>query len=254
MMLYLPRYEIKLDNFSGSLDLLLHLIKEKKIDLLTIKLIEITDQFLKYIRETKKLNIEIASEYLTIASYLVETKIKLILPKEKIKIDDNYEKNIHEELINRLLEYKKIKKISQYFKHQYQKGIRYLSKPQTIINCSTIKKKYLPLLPKININKLTNSFLKMLERINAKKLFKSNIIITEVSPEEMAKKIMDLLIQNNKKWILEELLSNFILSLQIFIACFIALLNLACHQKIEIKQYQDLETIYIKLYLQKDRS
>ncbi|ALA98206.1 chromosome segregation and condensation protein A [Spiroplasma kunkelii CR2-3x] len=221
------------------------------MDLFAIKLTEITDQFLAYIREMEQLNIEISSEYLTMASYLVETKTKLVLPKEEVEIADNYEKDTRDELINRLLEYKKIKEVSQYFKDKHQEGIRYLSKPRTIIKGNQIKEENLPLSPKINIDKLTNSFLKMLERINATKPLESNVVITEVSPEEMAERIMALLAQNDKEWTLEELLGNFTLSLQVFVACFIALLDLARHQKIEIEQYQHLEAIYIRPYLKK---
>ncbi|WP_424527080.1 segregation and condensation protein A [Spiroplasma endosymbiont of Glossina fuscipes fuscipes] len=251
-MLNFSRYEVKLDNFSGPLDLLLHLVKEKEMDLFNIKLTEITDQFLDYIRKMEQLNIEIASEYLTMASYLVETKTKLVLPKEEVEIDDNYEKDSRNELINRLLEYKKIKEVSQYFKDQHQEGIQYLSKPRTIIKDHLMKEEDLPLSPKINIDKLTNSFLKMLERINATKPLESNVVITEVSPEEMADRIMFFLSNEDKEWLLEDLLGNFEISLQVFVACFIALLDLARHQKIEIEQYQHLEAIYIRKYMKKE--
>lgn len=251
-MLNLSRYEVKLDNFSGPLDLLLHLVKEKEMDLFDIKLTEITDQFLAYIREMEQLNIEIASEYLTMASYLVETKTKLVLPKEEVEIDDNYEKDSRDELINRLLEYKKIKEVSQYFKDQHQEGIQYLSKPRTIIKGDVVREEKLPLSSKINIDKLTNSFLKMLERINATKPLESKVVITEISPEEMADRIMFFLLNEDKEWLLEDLLSNFDLSLQFFVACFIALLDLARHQKIEIEQYQHLEAIYIRKYMKKE--
>ncbi|WP_374696756.1 segregation and condensation protein A [Spiroplasma endosymbiont of Polydrusus formosus] len=253
-MLHLPRYEVKLDNFLGPLDLLLHLVKKKKMDLFTIKLTEITDQFLVYIGAMEQLNIEIASEYLTMASYLVETKTKLLLPKEEVEIDDNYEKDARDELINHLLEYKKIKEVSQYFKNQHQEGIRYLSKPRTIIKGNPIKDEDLPLSHKINIDKLTNSFLKMLERVNTTKPLESKIIITEVSPKEMAERIEALLARDDKEWILEELLGNFVLSLQVFVACFIALLDLARNQKIKIEQHQHLEAIYIRPHSQKDGS
>ncbi|MBH8622524.1 MULTISPECIES: segregation/condensation protein A [Spiroplasma] len=251
-MLNLSRYEVKLDNFSGPLDLLLHLVKEKEMDLFDIKLTEITDQFLAYIREMEQLNIEIASKYLTMASYLVETKTKLVLPKEEVEIDDNYEKDSRDELINRLLEYKKIKEVSQYFKDQHQEGIQYLSKPRTIIKGDVVREEELPLSSKINIDKLTNSFLKMLERINATKPLESNVVITEISPEEMADRIMFFLLNEDKEWLLEDLLSNFDLSLQVFVVCFIALLDLARHQKIEIEQYQHLEAIYIRKYMKKE--
>ncbi|AHF57584.1 segregation and condensation protein A [Spiroplasma eriocheiris] len=240
-----PRYEVSLDNFTGPLDLLLHLIKEKEVDLFSISLLEVTDQFLAYLHQFEKLNIEIASEYLLMASYLIEIKTKLVLPKEEVEIDENYEKDSREELITRLLEYKKIKEVTHYFKNQHQESSKYLSKPKTIIKGQRIPDEELPLSPKINIDKLANSFLKMLEQINASKPLNSNIIITEVSPEEVAIKILDIIENTTQEWLLEDLLDYFELSTQVFVACFIAILDLARHQKISITQHQHLDNIYI---------
>ena len=67
-------YEVKIDAFEGPLDLLLHLIKESKVDIWDIKIVDITDQYLKYIKSMQELNLNVASEYLVMASELIEIK------------------------------------------------------------------------------------------------------------------------------------------------------------------------------------
>ena len=76
-------YKVTIENFDGPLDLLLHLIKENDIDIYDIKIEEITKQYLDYIQAMKVLNLSIASEYLVMASELVEMKSKMLLPKKK---------------------------------------------------------------------------------------------------------------------------------------------------------------------------
>ena len=73
-------YAVKIDSFEGPLDLLLHLIKEAKVDIWDIKIVDITKQYLDYIEAMEKLNLNIAGEYLVMASELVEMKSKMLLP------------------------------------------------------------------------------------------------------------------------------------------------------------------------------
>ena len=80
-------YEVKIDAFEGPLDLLLHLIKESKVDIWDIKIVDITDQYLNYIKSMEKLNLNIASEYLVMASELIEMKSKMLLPKQEEEND-----------------------------------------------------------------------------------------------------------------------------------------------------------------------
>ena len=74
----------KLDSFEGPLDLLLHLIKDKKMDIMEIKLAEITDQYLNYIHTLKAMNMELAAEFLVIASTLIEIKSRSLIPTEEV--------------------------------------------------------------------------------------------------------------------------------------------------------------------------
>ena len=110
------KYVVTIDNFDGPLDLLLHLIKEQDIDIYDIKIEDITKQYLDYIRHMKELNLEIASEYLVMASELIEMKSKMLLPKKKEKEDDDYEEDPRELLIERLLAYKRYKEVTSEFK------------------------------------------------------------------------------------------------------------------------------------------
>ncbi len=104
-------YECRLDNFTGPLDLLLHLVKEKKMDLLELSITEICDQYLAYIERHRDLYLETKSEYLVMAAYLLEAKSKMLLPVEKVSIQDDYEPDMRAKLIERLLTYKKYKDV-----------------------------------------------------------------------------------------------------------------------------------------------
>ena len=109
------KYAIKIDNFEGPLDLLCHLIDKNKMNIYDINLSEITDQYIEYIKEQESLNLEIASEFLVMASTLLFLKSKKLLPKQ----EEDEEELTEEELIRRIIEYKKFKEISKAFKENY---------------------------------------------------------------------------------------------------------------------------------------
>lgn len=109
------KYSIKIDNFEGPLDLLIYLIEKNKMDIYDIHLAEITDQYIEYLNAMEKLNLEIASEFLVMASSLLYLKSKRLLPKE----EEDTEELTEEELIRRIIEYKKYKEISKKLKENY---------------------------------------------------------------------------------------------------------------------------------------
>ena len=84
-------YQIMIDDFQGPLDLLLHLIKEKEMDLETLELSVITEQYLNYIHMMDASQLEQMSEYLVMASQLIEMKSRMLLPKKKVIIEDDYQ-------------------------------------------------------------------------------------------------------------------------------------------------------------------
>ena len=106
------KYALRLDNFEGPLDLLCYLIDKNKMDIYKVNIDEIADQYIDYIKEQENLNLEITSEFLLMASTLLLIKSKGLLPKET---EDEAELT-EEELIRRIIEYKKYKEISNLFK------------------------------------------------------------------------------------------------------------------------------------------
>lgn len=109
------QYAIKIDKFEGPLDLLCHLIDVNKMDIYDININEITDQYIKYLNEMEKMNLEIASEFLVMASTLLYLKSKKLLPKQ----NEEEEERTEEELIQRIIDYKKYKEISKTLKEHY---------------------------------------------------------------------------------------------------------------------------------------
>ena len=109
------RYSIKLDNFEGPLDLLCHLIDKNKMDIYDINLSKITDQYVDYIRQMEQLNLEITSEFLVMSSTLLYLKSKHLLPK----VREEEEELTEEELIRRIIEYKKYKEITKKLKENF---------------------------------------------------------------------------------------------------------------------------------------
>lgn len=110
------KYKIKVENFEGPLDLLCMLIEKNKMNIYDIKLDEITDQYLEYIKQMEKENLEVKSEFLVMASTLLYMKSKKLLPNQEEKEDEITE----EELIRRIIEYKKYKDAVVKFKNNFE--------------------------------------------------------------------------------------------------------------------------------------
>ena len=109
------KYAIKIENFEGPLDLLCHLIDKNKMSIYDIKLSDITDQYIEYINQMEQMNLEVTSEFLIMASTLLYIKSKNLLPNE---VEDERELT-EEELLQRIIEYKKYKEISKKLKEFY---------------------------------------------------------------------------------------------------------------------------------------
>jgi len=101
-------YQIKLDQFEGPFDLLLFFIERDELDIYNIPITKITNDFLDYIHNTEKLNIELSSEFILFISTLMRIKAKMLLPRKEIDADGN-EIDPRQELINKILEYKRFK-------------------------------------------------------------------------------------------------------------------------------------------------
>lgn len=104
-------YQIKLDQFEGPFDLLLFFIERDELDIYNIPITKITNDFLDFIHQTEKLNIELSSEFILFISTLMRIKAKMLIPRKEIDEQGN-EIDPRQELINKILEYKKFKEAS----------------------------------------------------------------------------------------------------------------------------------------------
>ena len=101
---------VKLPVFEGPLDLLLHLIDKNKIDIYDIPIVEITDQYLEYIHQMEREDLDIMSEFMVMAATLLDIKCRMLLPKEVN--EEGEEEDPRAELVQQLLEYKMYKYMS----------------------------------------------------------------------------------------------------------------------------------------------
>ena len=102
-------YEVKLDSFEGPLDLLIHLIRKNEVNIYDIPIALITEQYLSYITLMQELNLDVAGEFLVMASTLIHIKSRMLLPRPDPTQDDQVEEDPREALVRRLLEHQKYK-------------------------------------------------------------------------------------------------------------------------------------------------
>ncbi len=112
-------YQIKIPVFEGPFDLLFHLLEKNEVDIYDIPIALITEQYVEYISQMQMLDLEVASEFLVMAARLLNIKARMLLPKPVIQNEDvNEEEEVdpRDELVEKLLEYKKFKQVADYLK------------------------------------------------------------------------------------------------------------------------------------------
>lgn len=240
---------VSIADFQGPLDLLLHLIKEKKMDILNLDLQIVTNQYLDFIFHDDNINLEYISEYLPIAAYLLELQSKQLLPTpEPDEIDSNYESEINrQKLINRILEYKKFKEITSYFQQQAQNRQKIFVKDVSDLKEYFSETEHVTVLAKNNINQLGQAMINLWKHLQKENKLPVNLNLNLISAEDRALEIKKILKSNKDEYItLESLFLVADLSLHYFIITFIAVLDLAKHQFLVIKQEGNFGQIMIK--------
>lgn len=225
------KYAIKIDNFEGPIDLLCHLIDKNKMNIYDINLSEITDQYINYLKEQEKLNLEIASEFLVMASTLLYLKSKNLLPKQ----EEEEEEITEEELIRRIIEYKKFKEISKKLKNNYNVySNRYYKAPEQIeLPKQKIEKDYKnTLIPEIYANIINRNKEKINQ--NAKNIEK--IAITENYTVASKVKEMFKVLIKQKRFVFNKLFSLEKHNKQEVVTAFSGLLELSRRSKVQTRQ------------------
>lgn len=234
----------KINDFEGPLDLLLHLIKENKMDVMDFEISEIIDQYLLLIDQAKAINLEVASEFLVMASTLLEIKSKLLLPKPEIEIDLEYEEESKEKLVARLLEYKRYKEVTSVFKEYNNQRSLIYTKPTTDLSAFVDQDKQINLPSNISLYDLVKSVDKMMQRISRTRPINSIMENNEISVESRSETLLQQIkkLELNKIPFIDLIDVN---SKSYIIVTFLAILDLAKKGKIYIEQGKILDEILI---------
>lgn len=238
------KYSIKIDEFEGPLDLLLHLIKESNIDIYDISIDEITCQYLDYINQMENLDIEVDSEYLVMASELMLMKSKSLLPRndEEVEETEDSDELTKEALINRLVEYEKYKELTKDFKELESMRMNIYTKAPS--NLSTITDEKFVNDTDIGVDDLVRAFEKFLIRKDKEKPLNTKITNKEYS---VRKRKLDI-----KNYLSEKKCAEFTELFDIYnksyiVVTFMSILELAKENEVNLRQEKNFDNIYIEL-------
>ncbi len=225
-------YSVSLNIFQGPFELLYHLIEIKEIDIYDIPISEITDQYIEYLNQMIQFNMNIASEFVLMASTLIEIKSQMLLPqKEK-------EEDPRTELVNKLLEYKLFKEASDKLKKYENESSYYYSKPkEELAITSDVKPEQLSL-NELNVYELYNVFMSLLKNQSLKNVSEEKIKVYRESFS--VKDCVDALLKKLKTQGRVSLFSTFNENKQItkeyVITTFLAVLELSNKHGVKIFQ------------------
>ena len=235
------KYEIKIDNFEGPIDLLLYLIEKNKMKIEEINLTEITDQYVEYLEEMEKMNLEIASEFLVMASTLLYLKSKNLLPKQ----EESEEELTEEELIKRIIEYKKYKSISQIFREKYNVySNRIYKQPENVLlPKQELEAKYdSKIIPEVYQNLVERTSVRLNK--DAKNIEKI-ALVEHYTVADKVKEMFRVLIKQ-KKFIFNKLFSLKTSNKQEVVTAFSGLLELSRKDKVQTNQEELFGDIYVE--------
>ena len=237
-------YEVVIDDFQGPLDLLLHLIKEKEMDLETVEVSVITDQYLAYIDQMDADQLETMSEYLVMAAQLIEMKSKMLLPNEKVELEDDYQEDPREQLIRRLIEYKKYKDILDDVRECYEYRQTLHTKAPALMDDYVVDTS--ELIPDhLEVYDLIKAMQKMFQRKVLHAPLESRIARVEISIEERSDQIRQYFkLHKNQRIRFEELFEE--PTRTFFVVTFLSILVLVNTNELIIEQDGNFENIYLK--------
>ena len=226
-------YSVNINVFQGPFELLFHLIEKKEIDIYDIPIAEITDQYLEYLEEMMQFNMNVASEFIFMAATLIEIKSQMLLPqKEK-------EEDPRQDLVNKLLEYKMFKDVSEELKKYEDESSYYFSKPREEMAITSDTKAEQLYLNEINVYELYNVYLSLIKKQSFKidqeekyKVYRETYRVKDCM-EDLARKIK----KSGKVSLFNTLKEKGSISKEYIITLFLAILELTNNKGIRL--YQD---------------
>ncbi|MGG3561396.1 segregation/condensation protein A [Neobacillus rhizosphaerae] len=242
-------YQVKIDAFEGPLDLLLHLINRLEIDIYDIPVAQITEQYLMYIKTMTELKLDVASEFLVMAATLLAIKSKMLLPKhEEAYVDEDpdmsYEEDPRDELVERLIEYRKYKEAAQDLKSmEEERGLMFTKPPSDLSDFAKEKK---PEKTDLNVSlyDMLAAFQKLLRRKKLQRPMATKIARQEISIETRMIEIMDELKQLKGRKNFNDLFPY--PAKEHIVVTFLAVLELIKRKEIDVEQQENFGEIFVE--------
>ena len=241
-------YNVKIDAFEGPLDLLLHLINRLEIDIYDIPVSEITEQYLIYIHTMKELQLDVASEYLVMAATLLAIKSKMLLPKhEEEELEDEFgmemEEDPRDELVERLIEYRKYKEAAEELKEREQdRSLMYTKPPADLseyVNDSQQEKADL----NVSLYDMLGALQKLLRRKKLQRPLSAKVARQEIPIEKRMSEIVDQLRNFKGKKKFTDLFP--ISDREHIVVTFLAVLELIKRKEIQVEQDRNFSDIFV---------
>ena len=236
--LYIPpdALEVFLEAFEGPLDLLLYLIRRQNFNILDIPMASMTRQYLAYVEQIRKTNLELASEYLLMAAMLIEIKSRMLLPPKK-SADDNEPEDPRAELVRRLIEYEQMKLAAARLDALPVIGRDFL-RAQVVIEQSLA-----PRFPEVDADDLRSAWADIMKRARLNQ--HHTITREQLSVREHMSIVLRTL--QGRRFALFEDLFDTSRGPQVLVVTFIAMLELAREHLLEITQAEAFAPIYVRL-------
>lgn len=235
-------YKFVINDFEGPLDLLLHLIKVSEVDIYDISIVDITKQYVDFIKLQEKMNLTVASEYLVMAAELIEMKSKMLLPNKTQDEEDEYEEDPREKLINRLLEYKKYKDMIDTFKELESERKDLFTKEPMDLNEYRLEEYNNE--SEVSLDDLMEALTKFLQRKEDEKPRETKITKREISVSDRTKDIRNIL-RSKKKVSFLDLFE--VKTKEYVVVTFLSILEMAKFGEISIVQDNNFGGITVNL-------
>lgn len=242
------QYNVKIEAFEGPLDLLLHLINRLEIDIYDIPVSEITEQYLIYIHAMKEFQLDIASEYLVMAATLLAIKSKMLLPKYEEEEDEDffdYEEgqDPRDELVERLIEYKKYKEAAEDLKTlEQERGLMYTKPPSDLSQYAEDDRADNTRLD-VTLYDMLGAFQKLLRRKKLQKPVAAKIARQEIPIEKRMEEIMGMLSSSGGRKNFNDLFPE--MERGHIVVTFLAILELMKRKEVSVEQEGNFADIFI---------
>lgn len=236
-------YKVKLDGFEGPLDLLLHLVNALEIDIYDIPVAEITEQYMHYIHTMQFIELNIASEYLVMAATLLEMKSAMLLPKREVdyEYESEYEEDPREELIQRLIEYRKYKLVASRLQEKELEENQIYTRPPVQFNELISKQPVVQ--GDISIYDMLHALDKVFQRKNWNAPLETTVNRVEVSIDQRMQEILTVIAEADEKVRFDYLFPY--PSKGHMVITFLAILQLLKNNQIHCSQSAQFTPIYL---------